>query len=300
MAAEVLGELEKTYHTPVLLAEVVEGLVTAPEGLYVDATFGGGGHSRAILARLGPKGRLIGLDCDPEAPLDSLQDPRFMPLRGNFRQLGALLAEYGIQDVTGILADLGVSSHQLDTPQRGFSYRWAAPLDLRMNPKEGQPAWAWLLRESVETIAECLRKYGEVPHSRRLARRLKAALYPYFSTQDLRACVEAVYGPAAHRHLAPVFQALRIALNDELNALAEFLAQTTTLLRRGGRLVLLTYHSGEVRLVKAHQRQLEWADPITGARTYAWRLLAKFRPSPQEKAANPRSRSATLWILERV
>ncbi|MEN2992633.1 MAG: 16S rRNA (cytosine(1402)-N(4))-methyltransferase RsmH [Bacteroidia bacterium] len=300
MAAEVLGELKKGYHTPVLLTEAVEGLITAREGLYVDATFGGGGHSRAILARLGPKGRLMGLDCDPEAPLDSLQDPRFMPLRGNFRYLGALLAQQGIQEVTGILADLGVSSHQLDTPQRGFSYRWAAPLDLRMNPNEGQPAWEWLRQQSPETLAYYLREYGEVPYSRRLARRLKAALRPHFSTQDLRACIEAVYGPAARRYLAPVFQALRIAVNDELNALAEFLAQTTSLVRPRGRLVLLTYHSGEARLVKAHQRQLLWADPLTGAKTYAWRLLAKSRPSPQERAANPRSRSATLWILERL
>lgn len=289
-----------SYHQPVLCQEAAQALVTDPAGVYVDATFGGGGHSRAILARLGPEGQLFGLDQDPDAPLDCLQDARFHPLRGNFRDLGLLLSAQGVAALTGLLADLGVSSHQLDTAERGFSYRFEAPLDLRMNPQEGAPAWAWLSWQKEETLAHHLRVYGDLPHSRKLARAIQRAWRPGFTTWDLAEAARQVYGAKAPRYLPQVFQALRIALNAELEALQALLTWCTQAIRPGGRLVVLTYHSGEARLVKALYQQPAQEDLTTGHKTYNWRKLAVLRPSQEERLANPRSRSAQLWILEKL
>lgn len=288
------------YHTPVLLEAAVGGLVWDPAGLYVDATFGGGGHSREILRRLTLEGRLIGIDKDPEAPLETIEDVRFVGVRGDFRDLEGILHQRGIVRVSGILADLGVSSHQVDTIPRGFSYRGDAPLDLRMDPTQGMPAWEWLGQQREQDLAFLLRSYGDLPRSQRLAGVILRHWQPYFTTQQLVTCARAVYGSRASDYLAPLFQALRIAINDEFGALQALLTAADRLIVPGGRLVVLTYHSGEVRRLRAHLRQPAWIDQITGQYALAWRLLHKVSPSPEEVARNPRSRSAILWIAEKV
>lgn len=292
--------MKVAYHAPVLLQDAIQGLLIDPRGTYVDATFGGGGHTRAILAHLGPAGRLYGIDKDPEAPLHEVQDERFHAIRGDFRDLRALLTEEGVYAVHGILADLGISSHQVDTPERGFSYRYEAPLDLRMNPRAGDPAWLWLGRQTVSSLSAVLRTYGDLPKSHRLAEVILQRWYSGFTTQALVACARTVYGKAAEHFLAPLFQAIRIVINDELGALELLLSAARDLLIQGGRLVVLTYHSGEARLLKAHLRQPKEMNPITGQQSAHWRLLSKIRPSAIEIAQNPRSRSATLWIAEKL
>lgn len=286
------------YHEPVLREAAVVALVWDPSGTYVDATFGGGGHSRLILRRLSSCGRLIGIDQDPEAPLEALCNPRFKGVRANFRHLEAILAEERLSLIAGVLLDLGVSSHQLDTAQRGFSYRWEGPLDLRMNPEEGMPAYEWLVTVPTETLAECLRRYGDLPQARALAVLLQTARPK--TTVRLRALVESFYGKRKGQALlAQVFQALRIAVNDEMGALKEVLAACTKVVMPGGRLVVLTYHSGEARQVKQLYQTPSYEDPLSGQRRYAWQLLEKLRPTLEEIAHNPRSRSAQLWVLEK-
>ncbi|RMF48537.1 MAG: 16S rRNA (cytosine(1402)-N(4))-methyltransferase RsmH [Bacteroidetes bacterium] len=300
MDREVLGAVRAFYHQPVLCETAVQALVTDPEGVYVDATFGGGGHSRAILEHLGPTGRLFALDRDPEAPLEAIQDRRFHPIRGNFRDIETLLGARGVSCVTGVLADLGLSSHQVDTPERGFSYRFEAPLDLRMNPQEGLPAWAWLAEQKEESLAHLLRAYGDLPQARKLARAIQLSWRPGFTTGDLVQAVQKTYGPHAHRYKAQVFQALRIALNGELEALQALLAWCTQAVNPGGRLVVLTYHSGEARLVKALYQQPTQENFCTGHKTYTWQKIAVYRPSVEEVRSNPRSRSAQLWVLQKL
>jgi len=287
-----------TYHRPVLAQAAVEALITDPAGVYVDATFGGGGHSRLILARLHPHGHLIGIDRDPDAPFSAISDPRFTPLRANFRDLKALVERLGFSTITGLLADLGVSSHQLDTPQRGFSYRVQAPLDLRMDPTTGLPAYQWIPLQSEETLATILRNHGDLPRAKRLARIL--LLKRPQTTTDLAAILQSVYGPKAPGYRAQVFQALRIAINDELNALKALLEAATDLIRPHGRLVILTYHSGEARLLKPLYQKPIREDPLYGQHQYAWKLICKKHPSSEEIQENPRSRSATLWVLEKL
>ena len=287
-----------TYHRPVLAQAAVEALITEPGGTYVDVTFGGGGHSRLILERLSPEGRLLGIDQDPEAPLFELVDPRFIPVRANFRHLLQLLAERGIEEIDGLLADLGVSSHQLDTVERGFSYRAEAPLDLRMDPSAGVPAYVWLAQQSEEALITLFRAYGDLPQAHRLARAIR--LHRPNTTTDLRNLAQAVYGYKAPAYLSQIFQALRIAINDEMGAMEALLQAATKVIRPQGRLVVLTYHSGEARLLKSLYQTPLAHDPIYGHYHYAWKLHNKLRPSQQEIQENPRSRSATLWILEKL
>ncbi|GIV22592.1 MAG: 16S rRNA (cytosine(1402)-N(4))-methyltransferase RsmH [Bacteroidia bacterium] len=290
----------QVYHIPVLLRESVEALVTDPSGIYVDATFGGGGHSRAILASLTASGRLLAIDQDPEVPAQAIQDSRFTFLRGNFRDLPYLLRQYGIEKLTGILADLGVSSHQIDTPERGFSFKREALLDLRMNPQEGLPARVWIAQQEEETLADILRMYGDLPKSRRLARAILQATHPAFTTTELADCARRVYGREADKYLPQLFQAIRIAVNEELSALESFLTAAESLLMPKGHLVVLTYHSGEVRQVKKRYQHPAHQDPITGQKTYNWRLVRRCLPAPVEVQQNPRSRSAQLWVLEKL
>jgi 16S rRNA (cytosine1402-N4)-methyltransferase len=285
-----------SYHQPVLAQAVVQALVTDPNGLYVDATFGGGGHSQGLLDSLGREARLIAIDQDPEAPFEALSDPRFIPLRANFRELSGLLQKQGITHITGLLADLGVSSHQLDTAERGFSYRREGLLDLRMNPTAGFPAHAWLRQQSHETLTELLRRYGDLPRAKALADLLLCELPQ--TTSALRHLVEKFYGFRAKAYLPQVFQALRIGVNDELGALQDLLEAATCHVRPGGRLVVLTYHSGEARLIKALYQTPAHVDVLHGKKLYDWHLIQKIRPSQTEILQNPRSRSATLWILE--
>ncbi len=296
MVAAVSGAMR--YHQPVLAVKAVEALVTDPDGVYVDATFGGGGHSRFILERLSPQGRLLAIDQDPEAPFHAISDPRFIPLRANFRDLRVLLRELGLSSMSGLLADLGVSSHQLDTGERGFSFRVKAPLDLRMDPTRGIPACEWLPLQSETHLTTLLREYGDLPQAHRVAR---AILHrrPQ-TTTDLRDLLYSVYGSRASTYLAQAFQALRIAINDELTALDALLRAASETIPPDGRLVVLTYHSGEARRIKALYQNPQYMDPVYGHQHYTWKLLHKLRPSLEEIRENPRSRSATLWALQKL
>ena len=296
------------YHQPVLLAESIHWLNIQRGGSYVDVTFGGGGHSRAILGQLGPNGRLYAVDQDPDAQRNIPADPRFTLLAGNFRHLSALLYSQHVFQVDGILADLGVSSHQFDEPSRGFSFRADAPLDMRMGPDTGLTAADILNDYSAEDLARILREYGEVPQPMRMAR----ALAQYRPLQTTGQLVEALQ-PFLPRHkpreanslLAQVFQALRIEVNDEIGALLDLLAQALELLKPGGRLVVISYHSLEDRPVKHFLnsghfdgvvRKDMYGNPLT-----PWQVLTRkpLTPTDSEIAANPRARSAKLRVAEK-
>jgi 16S rRNA (cytosine1402-N4)-methyltransferase len=240
------------FHVPVMAAEVAAGLVGDPHGVYVDATAGGGGHSRAILEQVGARGWLIAVDRDPEAVAQlrrALRDPRVSVIRGRFGELSLLLARQGVEQVDGVLFDLGVSSHQLDQASRGFSYQQDGPLDMRMDPDTGTSAADLIVQRGAEELARLLKDYGEEPQARRIARAICRA--PSMrTTGDLRRAVESVRPRHLPKALARVFQALRIAVNGELEELERGLAAGIALLRPGGRLGVIAYHSLEDRLVK--------------------------------------------------
>ncbi len=262
------------YHTPVMVKEVVEGLQVVPGKRFIDATYGGGGHTQAIRAM---GGAVLGIDTDPDAHADVL---------GNFRDIEKIAKEKGFTDVDGILFDLGVSSHQLDTPQRGFSYRFGdAPLDLRLNQREGQRAAELLQKVTEQELYEILATFGEEEHSRAIASAIVRArrVSPVVTTGDLLQFVDT-------RSASRVFQALRIAVNDELNALKEGLNGAKTLLKPGGRLAVISFHSLEDRIVKRFLR------------TDAWKLITK-KPIvaiDEEVTVNKRAHSAKLRIAEKL
>jgi 16S rRNA (cytosine1402-N4)-methyltransferase len=275
----------------------------------MDATFGGGGHSHAILERLGPEARLFGFDQDPDAAKNALDDARFTLVAANFRFAPQFLRAHGALPLTGILADLGVSSHQFDTPERGFSLRHDGPLDMRMNVQSGQPAHAWLATVEVRELTQVLRKYGELTRPDRLAHRIVAAREerPILTTHDLIR----VLSPTAPRgkenkHYAKIFQAIRIHLNDELGALEDLLTHAISMLAPGGRLVVMSYHSLEDRLVKHFMRSGNFEDDVQ--KDMKGRVLAPFHPlvrkaivaQDEEMDANPRARSARLRVAERT
>lgn len=292
------------YHNAALPAESLAWLGITPGGTYVDATLGGGGHSRLILEAL-EGGRLYGLDQDPAAAANAPADPRFTLLQGNFRHLQRLLRLHQVGPVHGILADFGVSSHQFDAPQRGFSLRYDAPLDMRMNPDKPLTAAQVLNEYSAEALRRLFKVYGEIAHAGRLTRAIVAAR-PLETTAHLRdVALPLAPGKAAHRFLAQVFQAIRIEVNEELSAIEEFLQQVPELLQPGGRVVCLSYHSLEDRLVKHFfrfgncegrpqkdfygnlQRPLE---PLTRKPVF---------PQPEEVEENPRARSARLRAAQK-
>lgn len=297
------------YHKPVLLAESLRLLQVPPAGTIVDATFGGGGHARAILQALGTEGRLLAFDRDPDAAHNAPADPRFELIPMDFRHLSSELAARGIQQIDGLLADLGVSSHQFDTPARGFSFRTEAPLDMRMNPEAELSAADLLNNYPAEDIARVLYEYGELRRSRAMARALAAARSrrPFGTTADLEAALTGFLPPSAQaKFLAKVYQALRIEVNDELRALRELLAQTPALLRPHGRLVVLSYHSLEDRLVKRFLRSGTFSPEVPtdafGQPLSPWHVLTRrpVEPNDEEIAANPRARSARLRAAERL
>ncbi|MDR2042250.1 MAG: 16S rRNA (cytosine(1402)-N(4))-methyltransferase RsmH [Tannerella sp.] len=296
------------YHVPVLLEESLRGLNIRPEGVYVDLTFGGGGHSRGILACLGNEGRLYGFDQDADAETNIPADERFIFVRSNFRYLSNFLRYHGETQVDGILADLGVSSHHFDDETRGFSFRFDSVLDMRMNRRAGQTAAEVLNTCSEETLAELLRTYGELKNARKIAARIAElrAEKPLQTVQDLRAALQPFAGREKEKKfLAKVFQALRIEVNDEMRALCEMLQQTLRVLKPGGRLVIITYHSLEDRLVKQFFRtgntegedeQDFFGNRLTPFAPVNSRVIT---PAEEEIARNPRARSAKLRIAER-
>ena len=241
------------YHVPVMLQPCLEGLNIQPNGTYVDVTFGGGGHSKAILEQLGEKGRLFAFDQDPDAVQNVPNDKRFTLIQQNFRYLDRFLTAYGASKVDGILADLGISSHQIDVPERGFSHRYDATLDMRMNTSVGKTAADILNTYEESALADVLWQYGELNNSRKLASGiiLARSFKPIATTTDLKnalAFAEPRVGQS--QYWGKIFQALRIEVNNELDVLKDFLQQSTKCLAQNGRLVVMSYHSLEDRLVK--------------------------------------------------
>lgn len=297
------------YHIPALAAETIEGLDIKPDGTYVDVTFGGGGHSRAILDRLGPDGHLYAFDQDPDAVARALHDPRFTMVHSNFRYLSNFMAYYGVEAIDGLLADLGVSFHHFDDPDRGFSFRWPdGPLDMRMNQRASRTAARLLETADVDELTTIFRLYGELKNARRLAEaivRARAAA-PLTTTAELLAVVTPLLNPKREKkELACVYQALRIAINDEIDVLRRLLTSAAQIIRPGGRLVIITYHSLEDRLVKNFMKtgnldgQVE--KDFFGNVQSPFRVLTSkpIEPSEAEIEANPRSRSAKLRIAVR-
>ena len=298
-----------SYHIPVMLHETVEGLGIHPDGVYVDLTFGGGGHSREIMRHLGERGHLYGFDQDLDAMKGALDDPRFTFVRSNFRFLKNWMLYYGQEQVDGIVADLGVSSHHLDTADRGFSFRYDAPLDMRMNQKATLTAEAILQTYSEQQLADVLYLYGELKNSRQLAAALVKARAQknLHTTGDLEQTLAPLMrGAREKKDLAKVFQSLRIEVNGELRALREMLNAAAELLRPGGRLVVLTYHSLEDRMVKNMVRtgnvEGKAETDLFGHVNAPLHAVTRnvVTPSAEELAQNSRSRSAKLRIAEKT
>ncbi|MCB0587033.1 MAG: 16S rRNA (cytosine(1402)-N(4))-methyltransferase RsmH [Phaeodactylibacter sp.] len=296
------------YHEPVLASESVEALAIRPGGTYVDATFGGGGHSRLILEKLGEEGRLLGFDQDEDALANVPEDERFTFVHHNFRFLKRFLRLHRIREVDGILADLGVSSHQLDVAERGFSYRFDAALDMRMNQQQEKTAATVVNTYEPAALQEVFSRYGEVRNARTLAQRLlqEREHRPIETIGAFLAAVEPVIRGHRARYLSQAFQALRIEVNDEMGALQEFLEQSLELLRPQGRLVVITYHSVEDRMVKNYLK----AGNFEGRqeKDFYGNILRPFRlitrkavvPSEEEVKRNPRARSAKLRVGEKA
>lgn len=303
-------------HRSVLLDSAVELLVQDPEGVYVDGTFGRGGHSQLILEKLGPGGRLIGIDKDPDALRYARElaerDLRFTPVHGSFAGLAGIVREQDLGSLSGVLLDLGVSSPQLDDAERGFSFMKDGPLDMRMNPGQDPSAAQWLAEAEEKDIADVIFRYGEERFSRRIARLIvqRRDEAPLATTRELAELVaEAVPRKEKHKHPATrTFQAIRIFINRELEDLEEVLVAAADNLRRGGRLVVISFHSLEDRLVKRFMRdlargpQLPKGMPVTGDQQVSgYRLVGKaMKASEQEITENVRARSAVMRVLERT
>ena len=297
------------YHIPALLEECINGLNIKSDGTYVDVTFGGGGHSRAIMSRLGENGRLYGVDQDMDAYANRLDDLRFTFVHSNFAFLKNFMRYYGVEKVDGILADLGVSFHHFDDAARGFSFRTDAPLDMRMNRSAAVDAAQVVNNYEESRLAEMLYLYGELKQSRRMAAALVKARsqQPLTTTGQLIEVVKPFIKPAQEKkELAQVFQALRIEVNQEMDVLKRLLQQSLELLCPGGRLVVITYHSLEDRLVKNFIRSGNVEGNIE--KDFFGRVNTPFKavnnkvivPGEEEVVANPRSRSAKLRIAERI
>ena len=290
------------YHNPVLLKKSVDDLVTNPSGIYVDCTFGGGGHSREILSRLSEKGKLYGFDQDLDALKNNIEDPRFTLINQNFRFLENALMMYGVTKVDGILADFGVSSHQFDEAERGFSTRSDAPLDMRMNVMQLLDAKKVINEYEEEHIADILYQYGEIRESRKLAREIANSrkLKPIETTEDLKKLFSYIPQFKQNKVYAQIFQAIRIEVNQELEVIKELLVQAHRILKPNGRLVAISYHSLEDRLVKRFLKngmfEGEPARDIYGNYSKTFDLLQTKAvvPGAEEIKENSRARSAKL------
>ena len=301
----------ETYHVPVLLKESVDGLDIKPDGIYVDVTFGGGGHSREILRRLGSEGRLFSFDQDEDAEQNIVDDSRLTFVRSNFRYLKNWMRYYDVERIDGLLADLGVSSHHFDDAERGFSFRFDAPLDMRMNKRARYTAANVLAEYDEGQLADIFYLYGELKQARRLASAVVKARseQPIATTQDLMRIAESILGRGARnddrglkKDMAKVFQALRIEVNREMVALRQMLLAATDLLREGGRLSVITYHSLEDRMVKNVMKSGNVEGRVK--QDFFGRVESPFTlvnnkvitPDNDEQERNPRSRSAKLRI----
>lgn len=299
----------QSYHTPVLLQEVIEQMEIRPDGTYVDCTFGGGGHSRAILERLNEKGRLVAFDQDADARRNLPEDNRVTFIPHNFRHLQRFLRLNGFEQVDGILADLGVSSHQFDEAERGFSTRFDASLDMRMDQRQEKTAADVLNDYSEQQLHKLFEQYGEVTNAKTLARTIveKRRSSPLKTIEGLKNALGGIIKGNPNKYLAQVFQALRIEVNDELGALKDLLEQSPGVLKPGGRVAVITFHSIEDRLVKIFFRDNSFNAPeenpfATTTRTILLKPVNK-KPivaSAQEIKNNPRARSAKLRVAEKI
>ena len=297
------------YHLPVMLNECIEGLNIRPDGTYVDATFGGGGHSRAILSHLGEGGRLIAFDQDADALENALDDSRFTLLNENFRHMKSFLRLHGVRSVDGVLADLGVSSHQFDVAERGFSTRLNGELDLRMDRRQEMTARDLVNSASEEELTRMLRLYGELPNAYQMAKAICRARMEreIVTTFDLRDAVSRhLPRGMENKYLAMLFQALRIEVNGELEALKEMLQQSVDVLVPGGRLVVMSYHSLEDRLVKnffkagnfeGEVKKDFYGNPIVPLKPVVRKAVTA---SEEELQVNSRARSAKLRVAEKL
>lgn len=300
---------EPAYHIPALLPQTLDCLDIKPDGIYVDATFGGGGHSRAILQRLGPDGRLIAFDQDLDAAANAPDDRRFTFVRSNFRFMRNFLRYHGVEKVDGILADLGVSFHHFDDADRGFSFRADAPLDMRMNRKAPLTAAELLTRYDARDLTSLFRTYADLKDPAKAARAIIAARdkAPVVTTFQLAEAVRPALNPKAEKkEMAQVFQALRIEVNSEMEALTTLLASAPDMLREGGRAVILTYHSVEDRIVKNFFRsgnaEGNLEKDFYGKVICDWKQITRqpITADAEETERNPRSRSAKLRAAELI
>jgi 16S rRNA (cytosine1402-N4)-methyltransferase len=297
-----------SYHNPVLLKESVDGLDIKPSGIYVDVTYGGGGHSREILSRLGPKGKLYAFDQDPDAQRNVIDDDRFELIPENFKYIKRFLRLYGVKQVDGILADLGVSSHQFNEPSRGFSTRFESRLDMRMNQKSDFDAVKILNQYEESELHRIFKEYGELRNASRLAKAVVASRQEkrVETVEDLKKiCAPLVPARIENKQMAQLFQAIRIEVNREMEALYEFLVHSKDLLKVGGRLSVISYHSLEDRPVKRYMRnglfEGETEKDVFGRTSVPFKKVGGLKvPSKEELKENSRSRSAKLRVAERL
>ena len=297
-----------SYHDPVLLKETVDGLNINPSGTYVDVTFGGGGHSREILKRLGSEGRLFSFDQDPDAAANRIDDSRFVLIPENFRYIKRFLRFHGVKTVDGVLGDFGVSSHQFDVAERGFSTRYEAALDMRMNTKAKKSAYTVVNEYPEEHLREIFYKYGELRMAPKLARAIctQRKEAPIKTGKQLQEIAEPFMSKTKrNKLLAMIYQAIRIEVNEELEALQEFLKQTQEVVKIGGRISLISYHSLEDRLVKRYIRSgLFYGEPekdMFGRANVPFKKTGGLIvPTQDEIAINNRARSAKLRVAERI
>ena len=300
--------MKTIYHKPVMLEEAIQGLKIDPDGVYVDVTFGGGGHSRAILQKLSNKGRLMAFDQDVAAHQNSISDNRFHLIDGNFSHLKRHLKFCGITTVDGILADFGVSSHQFDSRSRGFSTRLKGPLDMRMNTKSEWSARELINEYSAEELQQIFKNYGELRIARKLAEHIvkERNQNPIETTQGLVSLLTPILPKHVfNKIIAQVFQAIRIEINAELEVIKSFLEQTVEVLQTGGRLVCISYHSLEDRLVKIFIREGKFEgkaeSDLYGNRNLPMKKVGNLQiPSQEEIKENSRARSGKLRIAERI
>jgi 16S rRNA (cytosine1402-N4)-methyltransferase len=298
-------EGQQHYHTTVLLKEAVDGLAIKEDGVYVDATFGGGGHSRLILERLGKNGKLIAFDQDADAWRNKPDDDRLIPVTENFKYLRRFLRLHGYKEVDGILADLGVSSFQFDTAERGFSIRYDGPLDMRMDKRSEMTAADVIKDYSESELHKLFEQYGEVRNSKQLAKHI--VTHRNAAKVQTIGALKAMLGPVMkgnpNKYLAQVFQALRIEVNDELGVLKELLEQSAASLKPGGRLSIITFHSLEDRIVKQYMRNGRWDEPgpFETVKEPPMKPVNNkpIEPTEEEQKQNPRSRSAKLRVGEK-